>query len=133
MCTYAIGCVRFAASSNLDMGCQCLPRLMRTADELLLCAAHFEIMKLTWDQEKRLQDHREALISVFKMEEWRTNSVARRVAEPESSDLDSEAGAHHEFHDASARVGGASSPPPFTPILPFGPPRASQPPYRDYE
>ena len=66
---------------------------MRIADELLLCAAHFEVMKLTWDQERRLQDQREALISEFKMEEWRTNSVARRVAEPESSDLDSEAGA----------------------------------------
>jgi hypothetical protein len=76
-------------------------------------------MKLTWDQEKRLQDQREALISEFKMEEWRRNSVARRVAEPESSDLDSEAGA---YHDASARVGRASSQPPFTSILPFEPP-----------
>ena len=101
----------------------------------LLPAAHFEIMKLTWDQEKRLQDQRDELIADFKMQEWRSTSAARRseptsiseqelsdrpsgcMVVPESADPDSEA-ARGAWATASSR--GASQPV-FAPVLPLDP------------
>ena len=103
---------------------------MRTS---LLPAAHFEIMKLTWDQEKRLQDQRDELIADFKMQEWRSTSAARRseptsISEQELSDRPSGCMVVPESADSdseAARGGWASSrgasQPVFAPVLPLDP------------